>query len=438
MSNPTLKSDEPEKIPRVATASAVLLDGSLVEMVFDPVESRTRFCIMKDGNVRISDSVNDRGQRLVPYSPQNNLLSHEVVLFPSKPGEYASDQELLAEIQAFIHEYVDVSPMFEKVASYYILFTWVHDCFNELPYLRVRGDTGSGKTRCLLTVGSLCYKPIFASGASTVSPLFRILDSFRGTLIVDEGDFRFSDEKADIVKILNNGNARGFPVLRSESVSGKEFDPRAYNVFGPKMIATRSHFEDRALETRCITEETSGRKMREDIPLNLGDEFKARGRELRNKLLTFRFRNYGKREIDKNEADRTIEPRIAQLFLPLMSVIADESAREELRQLAKAYHNELILDRSSDIEASVLEIIREVLEKAPEGRASIKEITRLFGIRHADEYDRRVTPKWIGSIVRKNLQLKTEKSNGIFVLVGNQRPKLERLWQVYGIMPFEG
>ena len=69
-----------------------------------------------------------------------------------------------------------------------------------------------------MTVGSLCYKPIFASGASTVSPLFRTLDLFRGTLVIDEGDFRFSDEKAEVIKILNNGNARGFPVPRTEVV----------------------------------------------------------------------------------------------------------------------------------------------------------------------------------------------------------------------------
>jgi predicted DNA-binding transcriptional regulator AlpA len=54
---------------------------------------------------------------------------------------------------------------------------------------------------------------MFVSGASTVSPMFRIIDAFRGTLILDESDFRFSDEKAEIVKILNNGNAVGFPVL---------------------------------------------------------------------------------------------------------------------------------------------------------------------------------------------------------------------------------
>jgi hypothetical protein len=64
---------------------------------------------------------------------------------------------------------------------------------------------------------------IFASGTCTVSPIFRILDAFPGTLIVDEADFRLSDEKAEVVKILNNGNAKGFPVSRSEAISCREF-----------------------------------------------------------------------------------------------------------------------------------------------------------------------------------------------------------------------
>src|SRR3989454_6278554 len=218
------------------TVSTVLADGSLAEMVYRPEENRTLFCVAKDGDFRYAPTLLVNGQRLVPYSPRNNLLTNEVVLFPSEPVEYESEATLAEGIRGFIHRYVDISPLFEQIASYYVLFTWVYDAFNELPYLRLRGDTGSDKTRFLLTVGSLFYKPIFASGASTVSPLFRILDSMRGTLIVDEGDFRFSDEKAELVKILNNGNGRGFPVLRSESVSGREFSPRAYTVFGPKLI----------------------------------------------------------------------------------------------------------------------------------------------------------------------------------------------------------
>ena len=101
------------------------------------------------------------------------------------------------------------------MATYYVLLTWLYDAFNELPYLRLRGDYGSGKTRALLILGSLCYKGFFASGASTVSPIFHTLDAFRGTLIFDEADFRFSDERAEVVKILNNGNVRGLPVLRT-------------------------------------------------------------------------------------------------------------------------------------------------------------------------------------------------------------------------------
>src|SRR6266540_5179552 len=213
------------------TVSAVFDNGSILEMVYRPTEKRTAFVLWKDGEWRIEPSVEiDAFRRLVPYSPNNNLIKNEVVLLPSEPEEYGSEEELVKEIRSFLHRYVDVSPLFEKIASYYVLFSWVYDGFNELPYLRVRGDPGSGKTRFLLTIGSICYKPIFASGASTVSPIFRMLDSFRGTLVIDESDFRLSDERAEVVKILNNGNAKGFPVLRSEAIRKDEYNPTAYAV----------------------------------------------------------------------------------------------------------------------------------------------------------------------------------------------------------------
>jgi hypothetical protein len=171
---PNDHATQPKAVP---TVSAVFDDGAILEMVYRPSDRQTGFVLWR-GDTWTSEATISAGplQRLVPYSPNNNLLKHEVVLLPSEPEEYQTEAELLLEIQDFIHRYVDVSALFEKIASYYILFSWVYDSFNELPYLRLRGDTGSGKTRFLLTVGSLCYKPIFASGASTVSPLFRILD----------------------------------------------------------------------------------------------------------------------------------------------------------------------------------------------------------------------------------------------------------------------
>src|SRR2546427_760571 len=433
---PTETIEKTKKQTARPTVSTVLPDGSLAEMVCQ--ENRTLFCVSKDGAFRYEPNLLVNGQRLVPYSQRNNLLTNEVVLFPSEPLEYDSEEKLVEDIRAFIHRYVDISPLFEQIASYYVLFTWVYDAFNELPYLRLRGDTGSGKTRFLLTVGSLCYKPIFASGASTVSPLFRVLDSMRGTLIVDEGDFRFSDEKAELVKILNNGNGRGFPVLRSESVSGREFSPRAYTVFGPKLIATRGYFQDRALESRCLTEETVGRKLRDDIPINLTGEYKREALELRNKLLMFRFRNFRKCGIDSSLVDRSIEPRLAQIFVPLLSVIEDAGAREALRQVAREYHKELVADRGMDMEAQVLEIIQELQLLNDGSGIAIKEIATRFIDQHGEDFERKVTPHWVGHIVRRKLQLKTERRREGYVIAASEGGKLVRLFEKYGIAKEDG
>src|SRR5438034_1579451 len=421
----------------VPTVSAVFGDGAILEMVHRPDEKRTAFALWRDEKWTIEPAFDADPFRLwVPYSPHNNLIKNEVVLLPSEPEEYGSEEELLAEIQDFIHRYVDVSPLFEKTASYYVLLSWVYDGFNELPYLRLRGDPGSGKTRFLLTVGSLCYKPIFASGASTVSPLFRILDAFRGTLIIDEGDFRLSDERAEIVKILNNGNARGFPVLRSE-VSGKkgEFNPRAYAVFGPKLVATRGFFQDRALESRCITEEMNHYRLRDDVPINLPPEHKDEALRLRNKLLLFRFRNLHRRRVSEDLVDRAIEPRLNQIFVPLLSIIEDPKARADLRELARRYNREIVADRGMDTEAQILEVIRDMLASPFETRLSVKDITSWFVDRHGMDYERKVTTKWIGGVIRKKLQLKTQKIHGEFIIPESERSKLQGLYERYGISP---
>jgi hypothetical protein len=420
----------------VPTISDVLPDGSIVETLYDADAGRTVFAIGHGGTWREEASLmTGGGQRLVPYAPTNNLLKHNVVLLPSRPEEYGSAADLVAEIREFIHRYVDLSPLYEEIAAYYVLLTWVYDRFNELPYLRVRGDFGSGKSRFLLTVGSLCYKPIFASGASTVSPLFRLLDTFRGTLVIDESDFRMSDEKAEVVKILNNGNGRGFPVLRSEANGRGEFNPRAYHVFGPKLVATRGFFTDRALESRCLTEELGQRRLRDDIPITLPETHAAEALRLRNKLLLFRLRNFSACAVRDDLVDPTIEPRLNQIFVPLMSIVDDEATRERLRDLARRYAEDAVADRGMDTEAQVLEVIADLLAVDDGPRLTIKEITEAFIERFGEEYDRKVTNRWIGSVLRKKLGLVAHKSDGTFAiaLTAKTRATLDRVAGRYGV-----
>ena len=410
--------------------SAVLEDGTIIETIYRPETNETALLTWQNGAGAEHRDLNlPRLGRVAPYSPENNLLTNGVVLFPSAVGEYGSTQDLLADVRHFIHRFADVSETFEEVASYYVLLSWVYEAFSEVPYLRLKGDFGSGKSRCLLAIGSLCYKPMFVSGASTVSPMFRIIDAFRGTLVLDESDFRFSDEKAEIVKILNNGNAVGFPVLRSEATPTKEYNPRAFTVFGPKIIASRAHFEDRALESRCITEVMDGLPPRPDIPLSLPLSFHREGRELRNKLLSYRFRNLRVLQAPDHTRIPGVEARVAQVFAPLLAIVEDASARARITSLARRNSGAIIAERSASIEAQLLDTIVELRRDGIS--LGVKDIADRFTERFGLEYQRPITPRWIGAQLRNRLSLMPVKSHGVFVIPSSNEAKLASLFERY-------
>lgn len=172
-----------------------------------------------------------------------------------------------------------------------MLATWVYDCFAAFPYLRFLGEYGTGKTRMLQVVAALCYRSLALSGNITGAALFCSIDLIRGTLAIDEADFKHSAEWSDIIKVLNNGYMTGFPIVRCDSRSGT-FTPQSFYVYGPKIISPRHRFDDPATELRCITFETQERKVDPSIPLQLPPAFYEQAQALRNKLLGWRFDDF--------------------------------------------------------------------------------------------------------------------------------------------------
>ena len=164
--------------------------------------------------------------------------------------------------------------------------------------------------------------------------------------------------------------------------------------------------------------------LRTDIPLNLPVAFEEEALRLRNRLLLFRFRNLGKPRDLAAIVDRAIELRLAQIFAPLMSMVDDPAAREDLRTLARRYHRELAA-------AQVLDVIRDLA--AAGEQLSVKEIARLFAERRGDDYEPPVMPKRIGAIIHRKLGLLPQKSHGVFVVPLSEEPKLRRLFEKYGV-----
>ena len=412
----------------VPTVSRVAGD-TIIELVYDAAKGKTGLAVSRFGglwNVE-QEVVIGTGEVLVPYSAKNNLIATNCVLLPSIPVHHGDKAELLADIQAFLHRYVDLSPTFERIAAYYVLLSWVYDAFNELPYLRLRGEYGTGKTRGLLAIGALCYRAFFASGASTISPIFHTLDRVGGTLVIDEADFRFSDATSDIVKVLNNGNVKGLPVLRTMQSKDREFNPRAFRVFGPKIVAMRGSFDDPALESRFLTEEMGHKSLRADISIPLPNTLHEEALALRNRLLHYRFGNLVATKPDMTALLEGVEPRVNQIALPLLSLVDEPEVRADIRDRLLREQETRSLSRRETSEGRVVAALCQAMAASSSAPLTVGAVTDRFNSSDSNAYHAPVSEKWVGRVLRTQLRLATEKSHGVYVVPTAERAKIAAL-----------
>lgn len=347
------------------------------------------------GEVTTVNQIDDQGVTIMPAFGNEAVLG--AILFPTGAESFGSLEKLVRELREHIVHYVDLSPIEIEHCAWYIIMTWGSDQLFTVPYLRFRGDTGSGKSRCLDVIGRLCYKPLVVSGAITPAPIYRIIRKYGGTVILDEADFSNSGEKAEVITILNCGFETGRPVLRCVKDEPDTFDTMPS--FGPKCLATRFNFKDIALEGRCLTiftQETD----RDDIPAILGKRFRAAQIELRKKLLAYRFNNYPKVAFDDIEVEDIdmghVEPRLKQTGIPLaLALKRNPEALDKFKTWLLQLSTELISERSdSPTGRVVIALLRAAQQMGKEyvTPGAIKKICE-------DELNMDISPQRVGKIL---------------------------------------
>ena len=409
-----------KKLEEVMTTMIVTEDG-IGELVVDKTSSYFLVYNQDTEEFKRLESYTDEVERIKYVPPPRKSGITSLVLFPTRTEEYESEDALLREIQAFIYKWADVDDLYRKLASFYVLFTWVYDEFREVPYLRIIADLGSGKSRLGIDVlGRIVYKPIRTIAVSSMSALFRTIHMVRGTLVLDEADLgENSDKTADMVQLLNSGYKSDIPVMRVEKVKGtNSFMPEAFNVFGPKIIMSREQMKDHALESRCLPismRETS----RKDIPLMVTDDLIHESEVLRNKLLLWRFRNFGKKmkDIDPIFAQMKIMSRTKQLLSILSSVVSSDATKQELVQYANELWEELQAMRGTTVEAEICAAMRALInggKKQSEYFFTTQAIIDRVNMLRPQGSDGRkpVTMVWGGRLIKSIFITKAARSGG--------------------------
>lgn len=325
-----------------------------------------------DGKIDRAASITIGGTCYMPISPMDDEnITKQTVCFPSALADYGSETQLLADIRAFLHKWFDMEPFWERIASYYVLFTWFYDAgFETIPYLRALGDYGTGKTRFIESTGLLCYRPMLISGGDSEPVIFRMIDTYRGTMIVDEADFGDSAANALVSKIINMGNRITGNIKRLDG--DNDYKVKVFMVFCPKVFAARNDFGDDALGSRCLTKFMTKSDPRHDVPRDTDPSFREDARHIRNKLVHYRLKTWRPIAVDHSLTDYTIMARLSQITLALRTIIKDPDALAELDTYIQIYNASLIGERSMTDQAIIVHALARIYYGLDQADAMIK------------------------------------------------------------------
>lgn len=141
--------------------------------------------------------------------------------------------ELLDEICRSIRRHIICDAETAVAATLWVAMTYFVDQFDIVPLAVITApEPRCGKSEFRRLFGRLVNRPVHADGMSA-SVLFRGLDLWKPTLLVDEYDTFVNDDE-HLRGVFNAGHERDGVIWRCV---GEEHTPTRFNVFGPKLLA---------------------------------------------------------------------------------------------------------------------------------------------------------------------------------------------------------
>lgn len=155
---------------------------------------------------------------------------------------------LLDKIAAVFNRHMDLSQGMTEALALWVMHAHAHDAAQHSPILFISSPTKRcGKTNLLSVLDLLVPKPLSAANVTPAS-VFRAIDRWKPTMLIDEADTFISD-KTELRGVLNSGHRRS--QAQVTRCVGDDHTPRVYSTWCPKAFAgigrLPSTLEDRSI-----------------------------------------------------------------------------------------------------------------------------------------------------------------------------------------------
>lgn len=178
----------------------------------------------------------------------DNQEAENLGLFDPEPSEYPVDgDDLFDRIVREIRRYMVMPPHSAEATALWVAHAHVFQLWQQTPRLSISAPTmGSGKSTLLDVISCLVPRALKTENLST-AVLFRAVEKYRPTLLVDEVD-TFLRDNEELRGCLNAGHAKGAKHLRCE---GDNHEIKSFSTFAPAALAGIGNLpgtlEDRAV-----------------------------------------------------------------------------------------------------------------------------------------------------------------------------------------------
>jgi hypothetical protein len=400
-----------------------LSDGSLVELIEDPVEpTKTLLAVYSNKSVRYTDKVDDRGRRLVALARAANDLKHVCLAAGVQPCGGIHD--LVSNIVSILSDCLDLELGWQKLMSAFAISTWFPERLDIAPYLALVGPPGTGKTTAMRVLNSICYRGLLTADISS-SAMYDISHRIHPTVSLDET--LTAGRPRELIHLLKATSTPGFVFLRKD---------KARLAFGPKIFSWLELPDDQALNSRCIIipmHKTS----RTDLKSPNDPKVLECAKQMRMRLLQFRFERFRNASESNPCFDNRLSGRPLDLYRALTLSIKDHEPFCEFLADKIAAQGELQPRPLSPAQVSTLWVLYQIIHACPnDSFCTMSELAACvnFNLAERGEPSRLNERKLGGILTSLSLTNRTRTNQGYVVWL----ERAERLWiheaaRAYGI-----
>jgi len=308
---------------------------------------------------------------------------------------------LLTEIATTLRRFIICQPETITAATLWAVMTWFIDVIQVAPLALISApEKRCGKSQLLFLLNRIVNRPLAASNI-TPAALFRSIDAWQPTLLIDEADTFMKDDN-ELRGLINCGHTRDSAYI--VRVVGDDYEPTRFSTWGAKALAGIGKLPDTIMD-RAINLELR-RKLPEEKSERLRHTDPILFKVLSAKLARFAEDYSSNIRNAKPELPEKLNDRAQDNWEPLLAIA--DIAGNEWSQLARAAAFKLSgeAEQPQSIGVQLLADIAEIYEPQCIDRFSSTEL--VTALCKDDEkpwatYNREqpITPRQIASRLRE-------------------------------------